>query len=57
MKASTFTLNTESEAVALIGFFSECGVSASRKGVVVKATGDPALLSYLFGKFVTIALI
>ena len=57
MKASTFTLNSESEAIALVSFFSECGITASRKGAVVKASGDPSLLSYLFGKFVTIALV
>ena len=54
---STFPMNTENEATALVKFFSECGISATRKGIVVKASGDPSLLSYLFGKFVTIALI
>lgn len=57
MKHSTFTMDNENEATALVSFFGECGVSASRKGNVVKAGGEPNLLSYLFDKFVTIALI
>lgn len=57
MKYSTFTLNNENEAAALVSFFNECGVSASRKGNIVKASGEPNLLSYLFNKFVMIALI
>lgn len=50
-------MNNESEANALISFFSECGITSSRKGNVVKANGDANLLAYLFEKFVTIALI
>lgn len=57
MNHSIFTMNNETEAIALVGFFGECGVPASRKGNVVKAGGDPNLLSYLFNKFLTIALI
>ena len=57
MKTSTFNTSNETEATALVTFFNECGISASRKGVVVKASGDTQLLSYLYGKFVTIALI
>ena len=50
-------MNTENEATALIKFFNECGISASRKGLVVKAVGETKLLAYLFDKFVTIALV
>lgn len=57
MKASTFTMNNEDEANALISFFSECGITANRKGNVVKTTAEPNLVSYLYEKFVTIALI
>jgi hypothetical protein len=57
MKASTFTMNNENEATALVNFFGECGVTANRKGNVVKASGDDNLLAYLYEKFVTIALI
>lgn len=57
MKASTFTMNNEDEAIALVSFFGECGVTANRKGNVVKTTAEPSLVSYLYEKFVTIALI
>lgn len=57
MKTSTFTTANENEAIALVKFFAECGISANHKGNIVKATGDANLLSYLYGKFVTIALI
>ena len=57
MKTSTFPMNTESEATALVSFFGECGITANRKGNVVKANGETKLLAYLFDKFVTIALI
>lgn len=50
-------MNNENEATALVTFFNECGISASRKGLVVKALGEPKLVGYLFDKFVTIALI
>lgn len=50
-------MNNESEATALVNFFSECGITASRKGNVVKANGESKMLAYLFEKFVTIALI
>lgn len=50
-------MNNESEATALVNYFGECGISASRKGAVVKASGDSNLLAYLYDKFVTIALI
>ena len=57
MKTSTFPMNNENEAIALVKFFTDCGLTASRKGNVVKASGDASLLSHLFNKFVTIALI
>jgi hypothetical protein len=57
MKTSTFPMNNENEAIALVKFFTDCGLTASRKGNVVKASGDATLLSHLFNKFVTIALI
>lgn len=57
MKHSTFTMDNENEATALVKFFTDCGISASRKGNVVKATGESNLLSHLFNKFVTIALL
>lgn len=47
----------ENEAMALVHFFLDCGVSASRKGNIVKANGDANLLTYLYEKFLTIALI
>ena len=50
-------MNNESEATALVNFFAECGITASRKGKAVKASGDANLLAYLYEKFVTIALI
>ena len=50
-------MNNENEAIVLVGFFGDCGITASRKGNVVKATGDSALLGYLYNKFLTIALI
>jgi len=57
MKTNIFTTENENEAVALVRFFGECGITANRKGNVVKATGDTTLLAYLYEKFVTIALI
>lgn len=50
-------MDNENEATALVKFFTDCGISASRKGNVVKATGESNLLSHLFNKFVTIALL
>lgn len=57
MKTMTITMDNEREAVALAGFFNDCGITSSSKGKDVKATGDPEVLSYLYGKFVTIALL
>ena len=50
-------MDNENEAKALVKYFADCGVSATQKGKVVKANGDADILSYLYGKFVTIALI
>lgn len=57
MATSKFTMENENEATALVQYFTNCGVTANRKGVVVKANGEPTLLAYLYEKFVTIALI
>ena len=57
MKQNIFTLDNENEAKALVSFFGDCGITASRKGNVVKAGGDTNLLAHLYEKFVTIALI
>ena len=57
MKTSTFNTGNETEAIALVAFFNECGISASRKGVVVKATGEPSLIGHLFNVFVFNALV
>lgn len=57
MKTNTFNTGNETEAIALVRFFNECGISASRKGVVVKAIGDPALVGHLFNVFVINALV
>ena len=50
-------MNNENEAQALVSFFGECSVPASRKGNVVKVSGDEKLLAYLYEKFVMIALL
>ena len=57
MKTSTFTTENENEAIALVNFFGECGITASRKGNVVKATGEPKLVGHLFDIFIINALI
>ena len=57
MKTSTFPMDNENEAIALVSYFKDCGITATHKGSVVKASGDTAMLAYLFNKFVTIALI
>lgn len=57
MKTSTFNTLNENEATALVSFFTDCGISASRKGLVVKAVGEPSIIGYLYDKFVQLALI
>lgn len=50
-------METENEAIALVAFFEGCGLTASRKGLVVKASGDENLLNHLFDKFITTVLV
>lgn len=57
MKANTFPTNNENEAIALVTFFNECGISASRKGLEVKAVGEPKLVGHLFDIFIINALV
>lgn len=57
MKTNTFPMATENEATALVAFFTECGISASRKGLVVKAVGEPKLVGHLFDIFIINALV
>lgn len=57
MKTSTFNTLNENEATALVSFFTDCGISASRKGLVVKAVGEPSVIGYLYEKFVINALV
>lgn len=57
MKTNTFTAGNETEAIALVTFFTECGMTATRKGVNVKVTGEPSLVGHLFNIFVINALV
>ena len=57
MKTMTITMDNEREAVALAGFFNDCGITASRKGLAVKVTGEPGLVGHLFNIFVIKALV
>lgn len=57
MKTSSFPMNTEDEAIALVKYFSDCGITASRKGKLVKASGEPNLVSHLFDIFIINALV
>lgn len=57
MKTNIFNAGNETEAIALVRFFNECGISASRKGLVVKAIGDPSLVGHLFNVFIINALV
>lgn len=50
-------MENENEATALVSYFMNCGITASRKGAVVKANGEAKMLAYLYDKFVTIALL
>lgn len=54
---STFSMSNAAEADALIAYFHDCGISATRKGSIVKAAGDTNLVFYLYNKFVQIVLI
>lgn len=57
MKTSTFNTGNETEAIALTKFFTECGLTATRKGINVKVTGEPSLVGHLFNIFVIKALV
>lgn len=57
MKTKTYTMNNENEAIALLTYFGDCGITASRKGLNVKASGDATTLDYFYGRFVTLVLI
>jgi hypothetical protein len=57
MKTNTFNSANENEAIALVKFFTECGYTATRKGVVVKVVGEPGVVGHLFDIFVINALI
>ena len=54
---STFSMSNTTEAEALMSYLNDCGISARRKGNVVKADGDTNLVFYLYNKFMQIALI
>ena len=57
METLTFTTGNENEANALVGFFSDCGIQATRKGLVVKAKGEPKMVGHLFDIFILTALV
>lgn len=57
MKTNTFNTRNETEATALVNFFNECGYTATRKGVVVKVSGEPKIVNHLFEIFVINALV
>lgn len=54
---TTFTFETENEAIAFASYLCDCSVNAKRKGKSVRAIGEPHRLAYLFDTFVKIALI
>lgn len=54
---NTFVANNENEAEALVEFFKNCGVSASRKGLSVKAIGEPKYVEHLFNIYIINALV
>ena len=57
MKTNTYNAGNETEAIALVGFFKECGYTATRKGLVVKVNGEPNMINHLFEVFVINALV
>jgi len=57
MKTSTYNAGNETEAIALVNFFNECGYTATRKGAVVKVSGEPNIINHLFEVFVINALV
>ena len=50
-------METENEAIALVSFFEGCGLTASRKGCVVKVSGEENFVAHLFDKFITTVLV
>lgn len=57
MKTNTYNVENETEATALVNFFNECGYTATRKGAVVKVSGEPNIINHLFEIFVINALV
>ncbi len=57
MKTNTYNAGNETEAIALVNFFKECGYTATRKGLVVKVNGEPNMINHLFEVFVINALV
>ena len=57
MKTNTYNARNETEAIALVNFFNECGYTATRKGLVVKVSGEPNIINHLFEIFVINALV
>ena len=57
MKINTYNARNETEAIALVKFFNECGYAATRKGAVVKVSGEPSIINHLFEVFVINALV
>lgn len=57
MKTNTYNAGNETEAIALVNFFKECGYTATRKGLAVKVNGEPNMINHLFEVFVINALI
>jgi hypothetical protein len=57
MKTNTYNAGNETEAIALVKFFNECGYTATRKGLVVKVCGEPNMVNHLFEVFVINALV
>ena len=49
---ATFKTTTENECTALTNYFNECGIKATRKGLVVKAEGEDNIIDYLYHIFV-----
>lgn len=57
MKMNTYNAGNETEAIALVKFFNECGYTATRKGLAVKVSGEPTIINHLFEVFVINALV
>ena len=57
MKTNTYNTKNETEAIAIVNVFNEYGYTATRKGVVVKVSGEPKIVNHLFEIFVINALV